>query len=316
MKEYCELVSVIVPVYNVEKYLNKCVKSILAQSYEMLEIILVDDGSNDASGRLCDEWAEKDDRILVVHKANGGLSDARNAGLDIARGKYFAFIDSDDYIAVDMIETLVMSAKANSCEIAICNMIRFSENGNIAPFYCPADNETVLLGNHRFETLKQPSVCNKLFLAKLFEGIRFPKGKYYEDTFVYHELVYRSKNVVLTGKDGYWYLLREDSIVGRPQYTDRYFDFVEAVWKRAKFLLDHEVQPYGDEACLSLYAALTNAEKYIIKTENNRMLFKKAYQYYQLAYENLMEHRNGIGFKQKIRLTLLKYCPSLHSKIY
>ena len=316
MKEYCELVSVIVPVYNVEKYLSKCVESILTQSYRMLEIILVNDGSTDASGDLCNEWAKKDNRIIVIHKTNGGLSDARNAGLDIAQGKYVIFIDSDDYITVDMIETLLISAETNLCEISVCNMMRFSETGNIAPFYNPTDRETVLLGNDRFETLKQPSVCNKLFAIELFEGIRFPKGKYYEDTFVYHELVYRSKKVVLTGKDGYWYLLRDDSIVGGSQYTDRYFDFIEAVWKRAKFLIDHKVQLYADEACLSLYAALTNAEKHIMKTDNNRMLFKKAHQYYELAYKKLMEYGNNVGFKQKTRLILLKYCPSLHSKIY
>ena len=316
MGDYCGLVSVIVPVYNVEKYLNKCVESILVQSYNMLEIILVNDGSTDASARLCDEWAKRDSRIIVIHKPNGGLSDARNAGLDIARGKYFTFIDSDDYITVDMIETLVMSAEANSCEIAVCNMIRFSEKGNIAPFYCPTDSETVLLGNDRFETLKQPSVCNKLFESKLFKDIRFPKGKYYEDTFVYHELLFRSKNVVLTGKEGYWYLLRDDSIVGCPQYTDKYFDFIEAVWKRTKFLLEHKIQPYGEEACLSLYVALANAEKYIVKTANNRSLFEQAHCYYKLAYENLMQHKNNVGIKQKIRLIMLKYFPSLHSRIY
>lgn len=316
MGEYNKLVSVIVPVYNVEKYLKKCVESIVTQTYQNLEIILVDDGSTDASGQMCDGWIAKDDRIVVIHKPNGGLSDARNAGLNIAQGSYYAFIDSDDYISTDMIETMLDSAKNNSCEIAVCNMNRFSEKENYAPFYFPADDETVLFGKERYETLKQPSVCNKLFQAKLFDGIRFPKGKYYEDTFIYHELVYRAKNVVLTGKDSYWYLLREDSIVGCPQYTNRYFDFIEAVWKRAKFLLEHEVQPYGDEACLSLYAALANAEKYIKGSEENNIYFQAARKQYELAYRNLMKQGKDIGIKQKIRLIMLKYLPILHSKIY
>lgn len=316
MEKYNDLVSVIVPVYNVKNYLKKCVQSILTQTYSNLEIILVNDGSTDGSGEICDEFAKKDNRVVVVHKINGGLSDARNVGIDIAKGKYFSFIDSDDHISCDMIETLLVSAKRNLCEIAVCNMIRFSEKGNTAPFYCPTNEERVLLGDNRYETMKQPSVCNKLFLAKLFDNIRFPKGKYYEDTFVYHELVYMAENVVLTGKDSYWYLLREDSILGKPQYTDRYFDFIEAVWKRASFLLDHGVQSYAEEACLSLYAALANAEKNIMKSNTNDELFQNAHKQYQVAYNHLMKHNRKISFKQKMRLILLKYLPVIHSKLY
>ena len=193
------LVSVIIPVYNVEKYLKKCVESVINQTYKNLDIILVDDGSEDLSGRMCDEWEKKEKRITAIHKRNGGLSDARNVGLDVAKGDYYVFIDSDDYISPDMIEIMMDSAKRNSCEIAICNMIRFSESGDSFPFYKPATNEQVLLGEKRYQTLSQPSVCNKLFRADLFENIRFPKGKYYEDTFIYHELLFRAKNVVLTG---------------------------------------------------------------------------------------------------------------------
>lgn len=310
------LVSVIIPVYNVEKYLKKCVESVLNQTYKNLDIILVDDGSKDSSGKMCDEWGKREKRVTIIHKRNGGLSDARNAGLDVARGNYYVFVDSDDYISSDMIEIMMDSAKRNSCEIAICNMIRFSESGDSFPFYKPVTNEQVLLGEKRFQTLSQPSVCNKLFRADLFENIRFPKGKYYEDTFIYHELLFRAKNVVLTGSDSYWYLERDDSIVGCPKYTVRYFDFIEAVWKRAKFLIEQNIQPFGDEACLSLYAAFSNAEKNIKKTVENKKNFKKAKSQYGLAYKVLMQHGKKISIKQKIRLVMLKYFPALHSKIY
>ena len=229
------LISVIVPVYNVEKYLKKCVNSITSQTYENLEILLVDDGSTDSSGQICNEFEKNDARIKVIHKKNGGLSDARNAGLDRAKGQYYAFIDSDDYIQDNTIEIMLNAVKKNKSEIAICNMIRFLEEGETLQFYCPTDHEVLYQGKQRYKTLNQPSVCNKLFEAKLFEGIRFPKGKYYEDTFVYHEVLYRANNIVLTGTDSYWYLSREDSIVGQPQYTERYFDFIEAVYKRADF---------------------------------------------------------------------------------
>ena len=310
------LVSVIIPVYNVEKYLKKCVDSVLNQTYRNLDIILVDDGSTDLSGKMCDELGIDDKRVTVIHKQNGGLSDARNAGLNVARGKYYAFVDSDDYISSDMIEIMVNSARENSCEIAICNMVKFSESGESALFYHPVAQKQILLGENRFKTLKQPSVCNKLFKASLFQNIRFPKGKYYEDTFVYHELLYRAKSVVLTGSNSYWYLERSDSIVGSPKYTSRYFDFIEAVWKRAEFLIENNVKSYGEEACLSLYAAFSNAVKYIKRDRKNKQNFKIAREQYNFAYTVLMKQNNSISLKQKIRLFLLKYLPIFHSKIY
>lgn len=310
------LISVIVPVYNVEKYLKKCVNSITSQTYENLEILLVDDGSTDSSGQICNEFEKNDARIKVIHKKNGGLSDARNAGLDRAKGQYYAFIDSDDYIQDNTIEIMLNAVKKNKSEISVCNMIRFLEAGETVQFYCPTNHEVLYQGNQRYKTLNQPSVCNKLFEAKLFEGIRFPKGKYYEDTFVYHEVLYRANNIVLTGTDSYWYLSREDSIVGQPQYTERYFDFIEAVYKRADFLLKHDVQPYAKEACLSLYAAIANAESNIEENTKTIEKFSIARKQYTLAYNELMKTKNQIGIKQKLRLMLLKYFPKLHVKIY
>ena len=310
------LVSVIVPVYNVERYLKKCVQSIMKQTYKNLEIILIDDGSTDSSRQICDELENCDERIIVIHKKNGGLSDARNAGLDIASGTYYSFIDSDDYISLDMIEIMLDSVRRNCCEIAICNMVRFSESGESSLFYHPVNHEKVLFHEARFDTLNQPSVCNKLFSSELFQNIRFPKGKYYEDTFIYHELLYRANNVVLTGTDSYWYLERSGSIVGSHEYTVRYFDFIEAIWTRAKFLIDNNVQPYGKEACLSLYAAFSNAEKYIKKSSENIEKFKIAQDQYGFAYKVLTKQNHNIGLKQKLRLIILKYFPILHSRIY
>lgn len=310
------LVSVIIPIFNVENYLDKCVESVVTQTYSNLEIILIDDGSTDFSSALCDKWKERDDRITVIHKKNGGLSDARNAGLKIAKGIYFAFIDSDDYIAKSAIESMLNSAVSSSSEIAVCNMIRYTPDGTKVPFYAPVHTRMLLSGEQRYETLEQPSVCNKLFKAELFENILFPTGKYYEDTFIYHRLLYKARNVVLTGEDSYWYLLRNDSIVGDTKLTDRYFDFIEAVWERTVFLKAHEVKKYDQKACLSLYAAMANAEKNIEKTSSNREKFKCAHKQYDIAYKTLMRTKREISCKQKIRLFLLKYFPMVHSKIY
>lgn len=311
------LISIIVPIYNVENYLQECIESLLIQTYRNLEILLIDDGSTDLSGNICDEYANRDSRISIVHKENGGLSDARNAGLKAASGEYYMFIDSDDYISQNLVEKMYLSVIQNNCDIAICNMIRVFEDGTTEPFYQPGHNVDVLLGDKRFDTLNQPSVCNKLFRSELFNDLFFPKGKFYEDTFVYHVLAYRARNIVLTGEDGYWYRSRKDSILGQPKYTDRYFDFVEAVWQRVNFLLNHNVQPYADEACLSLYVAYSNAKHFIVKTASNKNKFIVAKKQYLEAYRRLLYGRKtNNGLKQKIRLVLLRYIPKLHKKLY
>lgn len=313
MKEEC--ISVIVPVYNVERYLEKCIESICCQTFADLEIILVDDGATDRSGAICDEWSRRDPRIRVIHKENGGLSDARNAGMEVAVGDWYMFVDSDDTITPDTIERLYKAATQHQCEMAVCNMVRIYDDGATEPFYNPASELTVLDGNQRFETLKQPSACNKLFRAELFRDVRFPKGKFYEDTFVYHILAHRANRIVLTGHDGYYYLSRRESILGQPKYTDRYFDLIEAVYERVTYLLAHAVPHYGEEACLSLYAAVSNGEKHLVKTEENAWKFEQMHRWYKVAYDHLIHHPD-IGIKQKLRLVLLRYCPVLHSKIY
>lgn len=310
-----ELVSVIVPVYNVEKYVGDCIESLIRQSYKNIEIILVDDGSTDSSGQLCDVYATKDIRIKVIHKENGGLSDARNAGIDSAVGVYYSFVDGDDFLAKDAILKMIFGMKEKKCDISVCNMIRYFENGETEPFYIPSNTLKVLNSTDRFETLSQPSVCNKIFKADLFNSVRFPKGKFYEDTFVYHTLVYNAKTIVLTGYDGYFYRSRYSSILGQNVMTDRYFDFIEAVWLRTTFLLKKNIQPYGDEACLSLYAAVANAEKNISRTEENRYKHFDALQKYMAAYEQLIKSKN-ISLKQKIRLWLLRYFPKIHNILY
>ena len=310
-----ELVSVIVPVYNVERYLEKCIESVCGQTFTGLEIILVDDGSTDHSSGICDEWARKDARIRVLHKENGGLSDARNAGIEIATGGWYMFVDSDDTITPDTIERLYGAATAHDCEMAVCNMVRIYDDGATEPFYNPVSKLTVWDGLQRFETLKQPSACNKLFRADLFRDVQFPKGKFYEDTFVYHVLAHRAKKIALTGHDGYYYLSRRESILGQPKYTDRYFDMAEAVYERMTYLLAPEVPLYAEEACLSLYAVVSNGEKYIQRTEQNAAEFQQMRRWYKAAYRTLMKSPRT-GIKQKIRLILLRYFPRIHNRLF
>ena len=308
-------VSVIVPVYKAEAYLPECIDSILSQTFSDFEVFLVDDGSPDGCGAICDAYAEKYETVKVIHKANGGLSDARNAGIDAASGGWYMFVDSDDTITPDTVERLYLAAAAQNCEMAVCNMVRIYDDGTTEPFYSPVRELTVWAGQQRFETLKQPSACNKLFRAELFRDVRFPKGKFYEDTFVYHILAHRANRIALTGHDGYCYLSRRESILGHPRYTDRYFDFVEAVFARMTYLLEHQVPYYGEEACLSMYAAVSDGEKYLTRTAENVQKFEQMRRWYRAAYMHLMGHADT-SIQQKLRLLLLRYCPRLHSRIY
>lgn len=309
-----ELISVIIPVYNVEKYLKECVDSIITQSYKNLEIILVDDGSTDRSGNICEQLSKSDKRISVIHKSNGGLSSARNAGIEASSGNYYMFIDSDDYIKEDMVEHLYRLMIKSDCDMTICNMIRFYDNGEIKFLYKVNEDELCLENLDRFETLAQPSVCNKMFKKYLFNNVRFPEGKYYEDTYVYHELTYNAKKIGLVDYDGYWYRLRINSILSNDQYNDKFFDAIDAVWHRATFLLEHNIQPYGNIACLSLYAYVANAEKHINKTDENKYKFIKAREQYLNIYKYIKNTK--LNLKQRIRLVLLRYCPKIHCKLY
>ena len=205
-----ELISVIVPIYNVEKYLNKCIESIINQSYSNLEIILVDDGSKDSSGIMCDSYILKDKRIKVIHKENGGLSDARNVGIDKAKGEYIVFIDSDDWIDEKMIEILYNIIKKNNSDISICDyFLAYNEEIQTQK----EDIEIINLSN--IEALKKIydkdlGVCmivawNKLYKRNLFkDDIRYPYGKIHEDEFTTYKLLYKAEKISYTKQKMYY----------------------------------------------------------------------------------------------------------------
>ena len=212
-------ISIIIPVYNMEHYLEKCVKSVLQQSYQYFEVLLVDDGSTDSSGELCDDWAAKDSRIQVIHKENGGLSDARNTGLDAASGNYVSFVDSDDYIAPDMMKKLHDSLLRHDTDMSVCNVFFVDEAGNALEERnqnLPIKDE-ILTACEAIEKLMEPRgwirhlACGKLYKKNLFSAIRFPKGKYAEDAFVAHRLLGQCKKVACISDACYYYVQRSGS---------------------------------------------------------------------------------------------------------
>lgn len=232
------LISVIVPIYCVEKYLNKCVESIVNQTYSNLEIILVDDGSPDRCPKICDEWAKKDSRIKVIHKENGGMSDARNAGLEIASGDYIAFIDSDDWIEQDMFAILINTLNKNNCDIAICNMRKVYKNKNISVFQNTFEehlyNTTEALALLIDDRIRQV-VWDKMYRRNAIKDIRFPVGKYHEDIFWIYQAIGNAKSVAIIDYMGYNYFQHPESVMG-VGYSLKRLDAVEAKYERLEYV--------------------------------------------------------------------------------
>lgn len=224
-----ELVSVIVPIYNVEAYLERCVESILQQTYEHIEIILVDDGSPDRCGSMCEEYAKKDRRIKVLHKENGGLSDARNAGLEMAKGKYVLFVDSDDLIKKELVESCVQTAEKNSSDIVIFDFNRVEENEEIVTTMEIEKSGTYTLKSEPRILFGSPSAVNKLFRRDLFikTGIRFPVGKYYEDLGTIPKLLLLADKIDYIKKSYYDYMIRSGSIMTAAKFEKNYEDRTE-----------------------------------------------------------------------------------------
>ena len=211
------LISIIVPVYNVDKYLSKCIDSIISQTYNEIELILVDDGSPDNSPKICDEYARKDNRIIVIHKENGGVSSARNAGLDIAKGEYIGFIDPDDYIVSDMYECMVNAIEKYNFDMVVCGYDYIDENGNVTRPYKIKSDE--ILTQKQFVSMQfdmpptvRHGVVNKLFRKSLFSGIRFPENMHSsEDVYVICSYVKKISDCVFIHKPLYKNLVRNGS---------------------------------------------------------------------------------------------------------
>lgn len=211
------LISVIVPVYNVGKYLEKCLDSILAQTYPTLEVILVDDGSTDRSGAICDRYASSNPQIKVIHQSNGGLSSARNTGIRHSHGSLLTFVDSDDWLAPEMIETLYHNMMTFDADISSCSEFWLHEEDsapssrdNTPTAMPPVDAIRDMLYQHRLNH----STWGKLYRKELFDSVNFPYGKVYEDLATFYLLYLQAKKVAHTPSQLYYYRLREDSITG------------------------------------------------------------------------------------------------------
>ncbi len=233
-----ELISVIVPIYKVEAYLDKCVRSIVDQTYKNLEIILVDDGSPDRCGAMCDAWAARDSRIRVIHKSNGGLSDARNAGMAVAAGEYIAFVDSDDWIEAAYVQQMYQAIRDTGAGIAACD-IRLVEEGEEVPSvdayagyreYTAEEAISDILVGQGFRAI----ACNKLYHRSYLVGERYPVGKHHEDEFFTYRILAKAEKLVYVELSLYCYLQRSGSIMHT--VSMKRLDALDAYLERLAFL--------------------------------------------------------------------------------
>lgn len=238
------LVSVIVPVYKVEKYLNQCVTSIVHQTYKDLEIILVDDGSPDTCPQLCDKWSLKDERVKVVHKPNGGLSDARNAGLSEATGEYVLFIDSDDWISLNMVSDLVEIMEKENADMSICQFANVFSDGRIEANSLFNESNLILDRKEAFDLLIEDTmltnhVWRKMYKRSLINSNVFPKGKNYEDIYAMPSLLKNCSKIVCTNKIEYFYRQNNAGIIQNKSISN-YQDQIDALEYSKKEIIDIE----------------------------------------------------------------------------
>ena len=296
MENCTPLISVIVPVYNVEKYLPDCIDSILAQTYQNLEIILIDDGSPDNCGKICDGYAEKDSRIKVIHKENGGVSSARNAGLDAASGEYVGFVDSDDIIAPTMYEELYGELLRTDSDVSICKMRRVRSDLDCTP----ASNENIKrIEMTREEAISEMiiirafsgSLCNKLFKAELVQDMRLDESiAAAEDLLFATQIILNAKKVIFFSKELYYYFVRQGSAT-RISFSEKHLVTYDVCLKIIELLQEagvaESIKKYTDASVIVCNVALLR------RLKRDKSLQKK---YAATFRKNMMPYLNKASF--------------------
>lgn len=311
-------VSIIVPVYQVENYIRQCVNSILAQTFTDFELILVDDGSTDQSGKICDEYAKMDGRVKVIHKKNGGPSDARNRGMDQAIGNYFMFVDSDDYIAPTMVECLHESILNKDADIVACNYLYFFENDRKKNFSTNIKSE-VLSGAEIFYYRKNERnygiwtvAWNKLYRRETLGNVRFHFGKYHEDEFWANDIYQMDIKIVTVPRCLYYYRQRNNSIMGK-KCIARDFDILEAFQERIYIYLKE--QKYANQAYKVLIYSLEYLEesKRLITNRNEKNKFIQSEKRTKDIVKQLKKRK--ISNIQRVSLVFIGINPCLTFKV-
>ena len=314
------LISIVVPIYKVEKYLERCVESLLTQTYQNLEIILVDDGSPDRCPAICDAYAKKDVRIRVIHQKNAGLSGARNAGINIAKGEYLAFVDSDDYIAPDFIQSLYTLLKETGCAIAQCKFAYVQgealKNDENQSFH-------IYRGESLMEQLYGPEeeatyfvvAWNKLYRRDLFESIRYPEGRIHEDEATTYRLFHQGRKLVFSDRALYGYYTENAGSI-TSVFSRRRLQWLQAHEERITFFKENGYEKLLSkayrklcDACITFYFRCTDD---VADAEEIRRELKKRLKMYRFEGAKWME---ALPFQTKAGYQLFDIAPSLYAKL-
>ena len=304
------LISIIVPVYNVEKYLRKCIESIINQTYENLEIILIDDGSTDESGEICDEVKNKDKRIIVIHKKNGGLSDARNVGIDNANGKYITFIDSDDYVEKNYIELLYNTISQYDADMSIVSHRVIYEKNNIdkstGKVFCATKQEILkmLLYDNGIDT----SAWGKLYKETLFKDVKFPVGRLFEDSATIYKLIDKSEKIAVCSKPVYNYIIRNNSI-SNEKFSEKKLDLILSTEEMTNYIKNK--YPELEKACdrRLMYAYLSTLTQLAKSKVKNKKMQRKLMEYISKNRKEVLKDKN---IPQRDRIGLLSTVLGFH----
>lgn len=318
-----DMISILVPVYNVEKYIRRCILSICNQSYRNLEIILVDDGATDKSGAICDELAKQDNRIRVIHQPNGGLSQARNAGLRAANGEYIGFVDGDDFVEPDMFSYLYEHSNPDSivacrythqlepCMDQTDTPMREMDAASAIEFYFSDEVHKLTTGELQYGSF----VWNKLFPRKFFQDIRFPVGKNYEDIAVFLKLYHQAQSVIFLPGRKYHYVEREDSIVAVKNIVRD--DYILALQEQKKQLQDFGLYERVKDSFerVYVYVCLQMMQEIALCSD------KSAYEqdkrdYHRTIQENVRKYQLSMPMKFKIKHFLIWRIPWLYCWIH
>lgn len=305
-----ELITIIVPVYNVEKYLIECINSIINQTYVNLEIIIVNDGSTDSSLNICNYFKKIDERIKVINKDNGGLSSARNVGIDIAKGKYIVFIDSDDYVDEKYVEKLYNLVKINKAEVAQCGIWKVNDNKEKIEKIGYSNNiiktgKEMIMDIYDNHWLENIVVWNKIYKKSIFEEIRFPLGKINEDEFTTYKILYNENKIPIIDDCLYFYRQSNDSLM-RKKFNEKRLNLLEALEERIEyFYKNKEIELYNMtikaylNKCIECYM---NVKIYI---ENSRDIQKMI----KLKYINYSEKilKDKLTIKEKIKILFFRF---------
>lgn len=309
------MISVIVPIYNVENYLEDCINSILNQSYKELEIILVDDGSPDSCGKICDKYSKKDSRITVIHKENGGLSDARNTGIDAANGEYLSFVDSDDLLHKDFYLTLFNILIDNNSDISMCNFLKFTNekvNDKFIknPTIKTISNIDALNDLYTNKYVNYIVACNKLYKATLFKNLKFPLGKIHEDEFTIPKILFKANKISIIEEELYYYRQTPNSIMNS-QFNISNLDFLEAIDDRLSFITENKLDMLYNKCIYQLSFERINFY-YMIKNSdipNKEDLLNELRK--KLSNSNI----SVLSLKAKLLINIFKLSPKLYKSI-